>query len=435
MKRVARLVSDRVGRHGRLARQVAEQSAANIAIQGLGAVTTLSFVNLLPTHEYAIFALCLTTSNFLSITSDLGLMSSLNYFWRSTKTADALFEDRYAAIRRVRLMLFLVAGAIAVGVLVFLGLKQGAPVRTVLLTAALTLGLAWLQVNAQMLVVPLRLAQKLRLAYAIELGAAVVRVSLALLAFVLAWAEAWVPLASMAVAALLTLVLARRHVPPEIVSRRKPSRESMRAVGAYILPTIPGTFIFATQDAFVYWLASISGGATVVAQAFALGRLAAIFVMLNSIMSNVIVPRLVNVRDDRRAHRNGLLPIVLIAFFCGVIVIAAGLFPAPFLFVLGEKYSGLGIELVLSLATATLALLATMLGQVSRTMGWVRWETPLIFVHAGVALAVIPFFTFTTTQGVLSYSLALAGFGLAKMIAIHVLGSRGIDPPWLSEAR
>lgn len=435
MRAVRRFVSDRVTRHGRLARQVAEQTMANIAIQGLGAVTTLSFVHLLPTHEYAIFALCITTSNFMALMSDFGLTASLNYFWRSAKTSGAPFEDRYAAIKRVRMMLFLFSGAVSLGVLAFLELKQGAPLHIVALTAGLVLALSWAQINVQMLIVPLRLMQKLRIAYAIELTGAIVRVSLAVLAFAFVLAQAWIPLAALGIASLVALFMARRNVPPEIVSRRKPSRESIRTVSTYILPTVPGTIVFATQDAFVYWLASISGGATVVAQAFALGRLAAIFVMLNSIMTNVIIPRIVNVHDDRRAHRNGLLPIVLIAFFCGVIVLATALFPGPFLFVLGEKYSGLGSELVLSLATATLALLATMLGQVSRTMGWVRWETPLIFLHAAVALAVIPFFTFTTTHGVLSYSLALAGFGLAKMIAIHVLGSRRIDPPWLREAR
>jgi hypothetical protein len=206
------------------------------------------------------------------------------------------------------------------------------------------------------------------------------------------------------------------------------TRENINATLRYLLPTIPGSIVFATQDLFVYWLATLSGGAVVVAQTFALGRLAAIFVTLNSIMANVIIPRVVNLKDDRHAHRNGALPIIIMAGFCAILTGFAGLFPGPVLFVLGKNYSNLGLELVLSLSAASFSLIAQMLGQLSRVMGWIRWETPMIALHALIVIALVPFFHFGTTEGVLSFNLILSMLGFLEMLVINLVGRRGIKP-------
>ena len=146
-------------------------------------------------------------------------------------------------------------------------------------------------------------------------------------------------------------------------------------------------------------------------------------------MANVIIPRVVNLADDSHAHRNGVLPVVAMGTFCAALVAGAAIFPAPVLFVLGKNYGGLNHELVLSLGAASFGLVAQMLGQLSRTMGWIRWETPMIILHALMAMALAPFFNFGTTEGVLSFNLILTGLGMLEMVTIQLIGSRGIRKP------
>lgn len=413
-------------RNGGLVRQVAEQTMANIAIQGLGAITTLSFVHLLPLEQYALFGLCISTVNFIAVTSDLGLTAAMNYFWRHSVAGRDSMAERYAAIKRVRLMLFALSGLVATSVLGWLTHREGAPVSTALLSMGLVLVLAWAQINAAMIIVPLRLSRQLRRAYSIELTGALLRAGLAILAFALALREAWFPLASLGLASLVMLILARRHMPPQIRDHPRPGRAAVRGVLTYILPTIPGSIVFAMQDLFVYWLAALSGGATVVAQTFALGRLAAIFVTLSSVMSNVIMPRVVNLADDRHAHRNGMIPIGIIAVFCLLLIAFAALFPQVVLTLLGSDFHSLRSELLLSLGAATFALVAQMQGQLSRTMGWVRWETPMIAFHAALLVTCGLFWDFSTTAGVLSFNLLVSGLFCLEMGTINLLGHLGV---------
>lgn len=413
-------------RSGGIVRQALEQTLATLAVQVLGAITTLSFVHLLPKEEFALFGLCSTTVSFIAITSDLGLMSAMHYFWRSKVADGTPFGERYAAIRRVRLTLFLLTATISAGVLGWLMHQQREPISSILLLLALVLALAWTQITAAMLILPLRLAQQLRRAYSIEMTAALLRASMAVMAFALALKQAWFPLVTLGASQGVTYLLARRHIPDEIRTRAKPGPEAMRSVLGYVIPTMPGSLVFATQDMLVYGLASLAGGTAVVAEAFALGRLAAIFVTLNSVMSNVVIPRIVNLADDRHALRNGLVPVLITALFCIGLTGFAALFPDMVLFVLGKNYGGLRLELVLSLATASFGLLAQMLGQVSRTMGWIRWEAPMIALHAAMVLALVPFFSFGTTRAVLTFTLIVSGLGVLEMVAIQIIGWRSM---------
>lgn len=415
----------RIARSG-LMRQIAEQAAANLAVQALGAITTLSFVRLLPKPEYAVFGLCLATVGFIAMTSDLGLMASMNYFWRAEVAGGAPFAERYAAIKRLRLILFAISGAGATAVLAWLEYRQGVAPTSIALTVVLVLLLAWAQILATMIVLALRLGQELRRAYLVDLAGALVRAALAVIAFALLLDKAWFPLASLGAASLVTLALARAHVPAQFRTLATPTREAVRSILRFVLPTMPATLLFSTQDIFVYWLASLSGGAIVVAQTFALGRLAAIFVTLNSIMANVIIPRIVNLADDRHARRNGVVSIGAIATICLGLTAFAALFPNLVLMLLGKGYSDLQWPLVLSLGAASMQLVAQALGQFNRTMGWVRWETPMILFHALMVIALVPFFHFGTAQGVLTFNLILAALGLAEMMAVNLLGPRGL---------
>ena len=187
-----------------LIRQIAEQAMANLAVQALGALTTLSFVHLLPTGEYAVFGLCLSTVSFIAISSDLGLTAAMNYFWRNEVSGGAPFADRWAAIKRLRLMLFGISGAAGSGVLGWLLHRQGVAPAEIALILALTLVLAWAQIATTMILVALRLGQQLRRAYLVDLAGALIRAALAVVAFILVLRQAWFPLASLGFASFVS---------------------------------------------------------------------------------------------------------------------------------------------------------------------------------------------------------------------------------------
>src|SRR5262245_40654813 len=52
--------------------------------QSVGLISGLIYVRLMPIDQYALYAMGLTSLSFISTGSDLGLTSSLNYFWRES---------------------------------------------------------------------------------------------------------------------------------------------------------------------------------------------------------------------------------------------------------------------------------------------------------------------------------------------------------------
>ncbi|MCC7394353.1 MAG: hypothetical protein IT553_05820 [Sphingomonadaceae bacterium] len=414
-------------RRGGIGWQLAEQTLINIVIQALGAITTLSFVHLLTVPAYATFGLAVTTVGFVSVASDLGLGASVSYFWRAATKGEEDFAHHYAAALYLRRFLFVIAAAVATLILCWLEYRAGKGAGQLLLLSLLTIALGWLQLNAQMAVQPIRLSGALRTANLNEFWGALLRALLAILAFVLVWREAWFPLISLGLGALATWILAERGRPDVLREPVQPTPANKRAVLSYITPTIPNSLVFATQGLLPLWLASLAGGAVVVAQTFALGRLAAIFVMINALMTNVIIPRIVNLRDDGHALRNGLVPVAAVALFCGGLLGVAAIFPRPFLYLLGGNYAGLHGELLLCLAAVSLQTLSTMVGQVTRAMGWVRFETWVMGAHVLVIAGAVWLFDFTTSASVLGFTLVLALANFLEMLAILAIGAAGID--------
>ena len=83
-------------------RLFSEYAAAQAVIQLLGVLAGLWLVNLLPVREYALYTFALSIFTFLSVFSDLGVISALLFFRRETRTASAPFAPYVRAAYTVR---------------------------------------------------------------------------------------------------------------------------------------------------------------------------------------------------------------------------------------------------------------------------------------------------------------------------------------------
>ncbi|QNA85141.1 hypothetical protein G4G27_14905 [Sphingomonas sp. So64.6b] len=407
----------------RLLLQIVEQSFATIAVQALGAITTLSFVHLLPQSEYALFGLCIVSLNFIVVSSDLGLGASMQFFWREAVRGGVAFPIRYRAILRLRIWFFGLSSLIGLSILGVMIARHGGTTATIATLLALVAVTGWLQVKSGMTVSLARLGMQLRHAYSAELMGSLARAALAGLGFFLLIRGAWFPLATMGATTLITIMIARRSVDPAVY-RATNAQAEMKPVLGYVLSTMLGTIIFTTQDILVYSLASLHGSSQVIAQTFALGRLAAIFVVISGVMANVIIPRIANLSSDGHAIRNGLLPPAIVALGCAMLTALAAGFSDQTLLLLGSAYGGLRLELILALSAASLSLVAQMLGRFNRAMGWVKIETMVYLVHIVAIVGVGYFSSFTNTRAVLTFNLILSTFSFVEMLFITCVGLR-----------
>jgi hypothetical protein len=124
---------------------------------------------------------------------------------------------------------------------------------------------------------------------------------------------------------------------------------------------LPNTVFFCFQGQVTILILTLLGSPTGIADITALGRLALLFGVFTVMFANVLAPRFARCQDSRRLVKLYLILVGGTAIVLIPLCIAAAVLPGPFLWLLGEKYSGLGRECVwviaLMLAVQILAVL------------------------------------------------------------------------------
>jgi hypothetical protein len=187
------------------------------------------------------------------------------------------------------------------------------------------------------------------------------------------------------------------------------NRDTWREVLRYIAPMSPGIFVFMIQDPLVYWLALTFGGQAPLSEAFALGRIGAIYALLGNFTVAVVVPKLARINNDAEfAKFAGLFLFALVVLCTGVLMMAQ-FTPSILLLLIGPKYAHLETEVVLSIGAASVGVLVGFLVIANRLRGWVRLD-PAIAICQTVAIFVLAtHWSFQDSASVLRLTLVLAG--------------------------
>ena len=173
-------------------------SAEFALAQGFGQVVGMAcgfiYVRMMPTSEYATYALCMTALAMITVGSDLGLTGSLNYFWRRSLQDASEIGPKIVAIRKIRVVLYWVALAIA-GITLFSSTLQGSvPTAVIVSCFVLVAAIAFVQLRTSIDIAILRLEGQQRLSYYCESAGSAARLCIAVLMLLTGIAAAWVGL-------------------------------------------------------------------------------------------------------------------------------------------------------------------------------------------------------------------------------------------------
>ena len=186
----------------------------------------------------------------------------------------------------------------------------------------------------------------------------------------------------------------------------------------------PSAVYFCIQSHVIVWLLGIFGSSATVADAGALGRLAAVFMIVGSILASLVMPRF------SRCHSAGLLwqryhqVLGLLALALSILVLAALLFPRQMLWILGNKYQNLENEFFLMVVAQSLNCLLMAVSSLNLGRGWIT--PPWIVIPAGVLSYTLLFLwvgVFTLSQVLMVGILAsLVGIAINYTQAIVSMG-------------
>jgi O-antigen/teichoic acid export membrane protein len=362
--------------------------------QLLNGVVAFMLVRILPKDQYAWFTLTASVVTILSAISDSGIGAAM------MSLGGPVYQDRTKLSSLIRacldklLIMTALASVIAIPLLFWLLLRQGASWQMAALISALAMFPQWMANRTIIFSIVNRLRSEVWNLQVTELAGAVCRSALTAAPWLVGMSHViWATLAT-SLATLLQGIMVRKQVRPLIDLHADGSAvaEFSPRVSEKIRHIMPSTVFNCFQANLAVGLLGILSGATQVADIGALNRLSFVANLVGSPMGMLVTPAFARCKDIRRLRR-----------LFGAVFVSYALFFASFAFVcwlkadwilglLGPKYLHLRDELTVVAVGMGLGGLNGVCCLLNLAKGWVRslWMTiPISLTAQTIAMLLL----------------------------------------------
>jgi O-antigen/teichoic acid export membrane protein len=394
--------------------------SAQLVVQGVGFISGILIIRMLPTQEYAMYTLANTMLGTMMVLADGGIASGVmaqgGKVWKNPEKLGVVLSTGLDLRRK-----FAITSLILSSPVLFILLRHHGASWPIAITLLISLIPAFLTaLSGTLLEVIPKLHQDIVPLQKIQMANNIGR--LALLSVIIFF----FPLAYLAIlAAGLPQIWAnfrlRKLSHKYSVPHNKPDAEISKKILAFVKRILPGSIYYCLSGQITIWLISIVGTTKSVAQVGALGRLAMLLGLFTTLFNTLIIPRYSRLPHDRELLIKRYLQIMLVLIslsFCIVSIVY--LFPAPLLWLLGKEYADLKLELVLNIAGSCLAMIVGCSFSICSSRGWamnplIPIITSLVAITLGVFLIDI-----STLKGILLLNIFIAVAELALYLFYNI---------------
>src|SRR5262245_34374806 len=168
-------------------------------------------------------------------------------------------------------------------------------------------------------------------------------------------------------------VLFLRRLARELADAAAPANpDDRRELLRLSMKWLPNTIFYCFQGQVTFFILTLLGSPTGIADVTALGRLAALFTTFSVMFTNLLAPRFARCQEPARLGRLYLLllggtGLVLLSLFA-----AGWVFPGHILWLLGAKYAGLRQECAWVMGAGCLSQLNSVVWSLNMTKAWIR---------------------------------------------------------------
>jgi O-antigen/teichoic acid export membrane protein len=411
------------------ARVVGKFAIVQAVVQIIGFASGILVVHTLDRREYAYFTIANTMQGTINLLADIGISVGLisigGRVWQDRHRFGQLINTGLSVRKRLG------AGAILVVIpfLYYLLARNGAPTSYIaILVVLIVIGLV-IQFSIGVLNVVPRLRQDITKIQQIDLTGAIARLAM-LVGLMYLFMNAAVAIAVVTVTWVLQLLILRSYVAGAIDLSAPQNADDRREIVHLIRRLAPNAIFYCLQGQITVFLISIFGRqATSVAEVGALGRLAMIFTVLSTLMTNIFVPAFARCHERRKLLLLYLAIVGGVSLFSFTVLAGANLFPREFLFVLGNKYQQLDRELFWMVAGAALWAIAGTLWSLNASKAWVAGSWLYIPVTLITQVVMIPHADFSSVNGVLIFNFISSLPNLFLNVVLSYRGFRSMPHP------
>ena len=397
-----------------------------LIVQAVGLLSGILLVRSLSKTDYAYFTLANTMQATMTLLADVGISSGLSAIGGRVWQDRLRFGQLINTALHLRRWLLVFSQLVVLPTLLWLLIFNGASVGYACALTALTIvGLHYQVTNGVLVVIP-RLHLQIKRVQNLDLVFALGRLGLLFLAYCFFLNSFSAVLAAIISFAVQSYVL-KRWARQTVDLAAPVSDEDRRALWAIVRKQAPNDIYFCVQGQLMIWLIGVFGSTKNLADIGALGRLAVIFTIINSMMTSVILPRFARCHSPRLLQARYLQILGCFVIFGAALVMVAVLFPVPFLSVLGPKYMHLKAEVALMALSASVGGVNGAVWACNYSKGWIPSAWITIPLGLAIQTALMLFFDISTVRGVLMMNIVSIFFA----IIINVwVGIREMGRAW-----
>ena len=379
--------------------------STEIILKGIGFITGILIVRLLPIQEYAFYTLANTMAGTLIVLTDGGIsngvMSLSGKVWKDPDKLGTVLATGLDLRRKFAVITLVVAAPI----IIYLLLLNKASWLTAILILLSLIPAFYADLSDSLLEITPKLHQDITSLQKNQLTVGFGRLLLTVLTiFIFPWT--FVILLAAGLPRIYGNIKLKKINEKFVNTNQKSDpvvRKEILRVVARILPNI---IFFAFSGQIVIWILSVFGNANELASIGALGRFSVLIGLFTSILATLFVPRFSRLEDNKETIVKAFVFFQLLLFLItGFIMLVVFLFPTQMLWILGASYKSLSSELFLIMLSNCIGVITSMTGNLIGSRG--HFLNPILVIFMNLTTVTLAFFIWdlSTLVGILYYSI------------------------------
>lgn len=386
--------------------------SAQILIQAIGFISGIIVIRLLSTQEYALYTLANTILGTMLILADGGIAAGVTaqsgIDWKDKKHLGRVIVTGMNLKRNFAIGSFI----LAIPVLLYLLTTHNASYQMSFIILISLIPAFYSTLTGSLLEIPLKLNQDIIPLQINQVGVNLGRLGITLSTLI------FFPFAFIAIFASglpqIWSNLRLRKLSHQYVDWKQKEEVLIRTkISKTVKRILPSAVYYCLSGQLTIWLISFLGTTTEIAQIGAIGRLAVIISIFQSLFFTLVIPRFVRLPKKRKILFSKFNKIQLGLIILSILLITTvWLFSTQALLILGAAYNGLEYELLLIIIGGCINLIGAVTYSLNTNRGWVI--NPIIGISIGITGIFIGLVTIDVSSlvGVLYFNIFLGIIGL-----------------------
>jgi O-antigen/teichoic acid export membrane protein len=379
-----------------------------IILKGIGFLTGVLIVRLLPLQEYAWYTLANTLLGTLTILADSGIsngvMAISGKVWQDPKKLGVVLATGLDLRRKFAVVTLV----IAIPVIIYLLLQNKASWLTSILIVLSLIPAFYAALSDSLLEIGPKLHQDIASLQKNQLTVGFGRLVLTVgTIFIFPWT--FVILLASGVPRIYGNFKLKKINEKFIEINQVPDPLVRKEILQIVAKILPNIIYFSLSGQIVIWILSVFGQTKDLAAIGALGRFSIIVGVFTGVLSTILIPRFSRLNANAaKILKVFILFQIVLVLFSGSVLAVVFLFPSQLLLLLGTSYTGLSSELFLMMLASCIGIVTSMSGNLLGSRG--HFLNPVLVIAMNIGCLLMAYFIWdlTTIQGNL-YSGVLYG--------------------------